>query len=26
MEDMQQLHEATYQNIGGGFDVYTGNI
>ena len=26
MEDMQKEHKATYQGLGGSFDVYTGNV
>ena len=26
MEEMQQVHKATYQGLGGSFDVYTGNV
>ena len=26
MEEMQKSHQATYQGLGGSFDVYTGNI
>ena len=26
MEEMQKLHHATYQGLGGSFDVYTGHV
>ena len=26
MEEMQKIHEATYQGLGGSFDVYVGNV
>ena len=26
MEEMQQVHPAVYQGLGGSFDVYTGNV
>jgi UDP-N-acetyl-D-mannosaminouronate:lipid I N-acetyl-D-mannosaminouronosyltransferase len=26
MEDMQKFHQATYQGLGGSFDVYTGHV
>ena len=26
MEEMQKLHQATYQGLGGSFDVYTGHV
>ena len=26
MEEMQKMHQATYQGLGGSFDVFTGHI
>ena len=26
MEEMRNLHQATYQGLGGSFDVYTGHV